>query len=137
MTETAMIGYEVSTHTDLAQNLVGLETAIEAAARANLAHVLENDDYTMIEQRSMLTVEMLRQVNGLDLVAILMRGKYIKMITEENMLADHPNQYTSLEEMAKNQGISSSELSQTRDLVTVIFPYIQDTLGDTAPSGLV
>jgi len=126
--DTAIVGYQVSNNLTLTTQLIGLETAIEAAARANLAHILESDDYTLIEQRAMLTVEMLKQVNGLDLVAILMRGKYLQQITEENMLADHPEQYTSLEEMAKKQGISASELSQTRDLVTVIFPYIESVL---------
>jgi len=114
----------------LAGALVGIRSNIEAAARANLNAVLqEGGDYTETEQQAMLMIEQLRQVNGLDLAAILLRAEYLNIIEANNLITRHPAGYASMREMARDQGISEAELSQTLDLANVIFPYARDTLG--------
>ena len=45
----------------------------------------------------------------------------------------HPNGYTTLDEMARDQGISVSELSQVRDLTRIIFPYLEEEMGMAIP----
>lgn len=114
----------------LAGALVNIRGDIEAAARANLNAVLqEGGDYTETEQQSMLMIEQLRQVNGLDLAAVLLRAEYLNVIEANNLITRHPAGYASMREMARDQGISEAELSQTLDLANHIFPYARDVLG--------
>ena len=89
----------------------------------------EGGDYTETEQQSMLMIEQLRQVNGLDLAAVLLRAEYLNVIEANNLITRHPAGYASMREMARDQGISEAELSQTLDLANHIFPYARDVLG--------
>jgi len=126
--------YAPASNMVLAGALVGLREQIEAAAQANLDQVLQTgEEYTETEQLAMLRIEQLRQVNGLDLAAVLLRADYLREIERNNLIARHPAGYQSLQAMARDQGISLSELSQTLDLANVIFPYVQDTLGMPIP----
>jgi len=77
----------------------------------------------------MVTIEQLKLINGMDLAAVLMRGKLINEIEDRGMWATHPGGYASVQEMAQDQGISMSELSNVRTLCDVIFPYMETTLG--------
>jgi len=96
----------------------------------SLQEVLDQDaGYSEAEKEAMIVVEELRLVNGLDLAAVLLRVKFVRLIQQRNMVANHPGGYQSLQELARAQGISMTELSHDLDLVGVIFPYIQDTLG--------
>lgn len=114
----------------LSAALVGLRQAIQNAAQANVDAVTALDDsYTAGEKRAMLKIEELKQVNGLDLAAILMRAELVQTIQRENLCTLHPARYDSLQQMARMQGISLTELSQTLDLVNVIFPYLQEHVG--------
>jgi hypothetical protein len=129
-TELTIYEYAPAQSPVLAGALVDLERSIEAAAQANLEAVLaEDDSYTETERQAMLVVEELRQVNGLDLAAVLLRAKYLRMIERGNLVTSHPAGYTSLQEMARDQGISLAELSQTLDLANIVFPYVQTQLG--------
>jgi len=132
MVDNAIMEFAPARNSLLARSLVSLEDAIRAAATANLQEVLEQDQgYSETEKQAMITVEALKQVNGLDLAAVLMRGKFLKEIEEHNMVTSHPGGYHSLSEMALDQGISLTELSQTRDLCFTIFPYIEEHLNIT------
>jgi hypothetical protein len=137
MTDTQALtihNFVPSTTPVLAGALVGLKGSIEAAAQAQLDALLEVDDsYTETEMMAMLKVEQLRQVNGVDLAAVLLRAEYINEIEANNLISRHPEGYSNLQEMAKAQGISSSELSQTLDLVNIVFPYVQEYLGLAIP----
>jgi hypothetical protein len=131
MDDTALTIYNFAPATSvvLAGALVNLREQIEAAARSNLDTVLaQGEEYTETEQMAMLRVEQLRQVNGLDLAAVLLRAEYLREIQNNNLITRHPAGYASLGEMARDQGISLAELSQTLDLANVVFPYVENTL---------
>lgn len=122
--------YQPASTPQLAGALVNIRGDIEAAARANLNAVLqEGGDYTETEQMAMLQIEQLRQVNGLDLAAVLLRAEYLNVIEANNLITRHPAGYANMREMARDQGISEAELSQTMDLANVVFPYAKDVLG--------
>jgi len=113
----------------LSTTLLSLESTFETAARRNvLSYVGEVNDYTETEIQSMVTIEQLKLINGMDLAAVLMRGKLLSEIENRGLWATHPGQYTNLQEMAQDQGISMSELSNVRTLCDVIFPYMTETL---------
>jgi hypothetical protein len=126
----AIVTFQPSQDLTLASSLMGIEGALAAAAHRNVATQLgDTADYTQMEMRSMETIEELKLVNGMDLAAILLRGQLLRRIEDEALWTFHPNQYTTLEAMAREQGISVSELSNVRDLCFVIFPYMEQTLG--------
>ena len=111
--------------------LNGLRHSLELAAQANVAVV--GDGFTEVEKEAMRKVEELKLINDIDLSAVLMRGELLHEIENRGLWSVHPGGYTSMQEMARMQGISLSELSNTRDLCDVIFPFMQDTLGIDIP----
>lgn len=126
--------YQPATNNALAQSIVGIEASLEEAARANVqVAVDEHGGFTALEVTAMQKIEELRLINGLDLYAIMARGKRLREIEELGLIGIHPAGYADLAEMAQDQGISVSEMSQTRDLYNTIFPYINDTLGRDIP----
>jgi hypothetical protein len=132
MTDTTIIQYQPASSPVLSSALTSLEQSLQAAARANVEAVLAaspDNDYTVTEIEAMTLIEQLKQVNGLDLAAVLLRGKYLRQIEASNAIANHPGGYTNLQEMARDQGISVAELSQTLALVNIVFPYVTETLG--------
>lgn len=128
LAETTELGVVPATNNTLARAYVGLEGEIRRAAQEALRLAVANsgESYTEIEQQSMVTIESLRLVNGLDLTAVLLRGKLVREIEENGYITVHPAGYTSLEEMATDQGISVSELSKTINLANVVFPHLRD-----------
>jgi hypothetical protein len=126
--------FQPASNSDLAGALIGIRAQIEAAARANLNVAMQEDGgFTETEQMAMLKIESLRQVNGLDLAAILLRAEYLQEIQNNNLITIHPAGYGSLRDMARDQGISEAELSQTLDLANVVFPYVEDVLDIRIP----
>ena len=83
----------------------------------------------MVEIRAMTAVEAFRQVSGLDLTAVLLRAHYLMEIQRQNLLANHPGQYSSLAEMASDNGCSVSDLHSTLDMVNILFPFFANDLG--------
>lgn len=132
MTNVTIAPYQPSTNPVLAVTLINLEEKITEAAQANVLQMIAGGDYTETEIYAMTVVEKLKAVNGLDLAAVLFRGKYIKEIREKNLLSLHPGRdggYRTLRDMAKDQGISASELDRTDDLCNIIFPWVTENLG--------
>ena len=109
------------------QDLTG--RLMQAAAENIDAAIEGSDAYTELERRSMIAIEALRLTNGMDLATILTRGQIISQIETEGLVSVHPNQYTDLSHMAREQGISVSELSDTKALCETIFPFIVEELG--------
>ena len=126
MEQTAIEPIRSSTSLTMNDALDGLRSALALAAQANVEMVGEG--FTEVEKEAMRKIEELKLVNDLDLAAVLMRGELLHEIEDRGLWSVHPGGYTSMLEMARMQGISLSELSNTRDLCDVIFPYIQDTL---------
>ena len=133
--ENALTIYDFApaTNTDMTIALTGLKDSLARAAQANYDAIAGEDDYTETETMAMLKIEELRLVNGLDLAAVLLRAEYLREIENNNLITRHPAGYASLGDMARDQGISLAELSQTLDLANVIFPYVRDTLGIAIP----
>lgn len=123
-TLTAIETYTPSSSLQLSTALLGIESALERAALANVA--LAGDGFTDAEKEAMTTIEELKLINGMDLAAVLLRGKLLRRIEERSMWSYHPARYNTLQEMAQDQGISVSNLSNIRDLNFVIFPWMTE-----------
>jgi hypothetical protein len=134
MPEDTQLTVRVSENTGLSNTLMDLENAMERAARENLNAVLSGAgtdlaQYTELEQMAMVVGEKLRLVDGLDLAAIMLRGKLLHQIEDQALFTVHPEHFDTLEAMAQAQNISLSELSDIRQMYDVVFPYIETTLG--------
>jgi hypothetical protein len=136
--QTALATFVPSTNTDITTAMNGLSTTFNTVAHGNVMRAIEASgdaaDYTEIEIRAMTAVEELKLIGGMDLAAILMRGKLLKKIEEEALFSLHPGRYGTLELMAREQGISLSELSNVRDLCETIFPFMTEELGMDVPT---
>lgn len=128
--EAGLAIYQPSESAALSTALTSFGANLSDAARQSILGTIGPDDgYTETEIQSMVKLEELRLVNGMDLYAILKRGELIREIEELGLWSRHPNGFGSIEEAAAAQGISSSEYSNIRDLTGVIFPYIEENLG--------
>jgi hypothetical protein len=126
--EQAIVAFQPSTSLELNNSLSALEAQLYQAAEANV-NAVASEGYTQAERHAMIVVEQLKLVNSMDLAAVHVRGKLLDQIEAEGLWAFHPGQYGTLEQMARDQGISVSELSNIRNLTRVIFPYMEQTLG--------
>jgi hypothetical protein len=133
--QTAIVTFQASQNRGLATALNNIEGAMLTAAEQNLDSYLavSGETYTGAERRAMVVCEQLKLVNGMDLAAVLLRGKLVKQIREEGLWTQHPQGYHSLEEMARDQGIAPSELSNSITLCETIFPYLEAHLGISVP----
>ena len=115
----------------LANALDGLWASLERSAAFNITQAAGDSlsEYSQIEQRAMLLAEMLNQSKGLDLASVMLKGRILQEIEQDSLFSVHPGQYHTLEDLAKDQGIGISELSQIRDLYNIIFPWVRETLG--------
>jgi hypothetical protein len=111
--------------------LDSLWNSLEKSAAMNITEAAGGslDQYTQIEQRAMLRTEMLNEAKGLDLASVLIKGRIVEEIRRDSLFSVHPAGYTTLEQLAMDQGVSIGELSQIVDLTTVIFPWVQSNLG--------
>ncbi|MEL7591754.1 MAG: hypothetical protein AAGU17_10740 [Anaerolineaceae bacterium] len=121
---SAIETYVPSSSLQLSTALLGIESALVRAAEANVA--LAGEGFTDAEKEAMTTIEELKLINGMDLAAVLLRGKLLRRIEERSMWSYHPARYGTLQEMAQDQGISVSNLSNIRDLNFVIFPWMSE-----------
>ena len=119
------------------QSLDAMYGALEKSAAIAIEHIaLEENttlsDFSAIEQRAMLMTEMLSQSKAVDFAAVMLKGRIIDTLENESLHAAHPAGYTTLEELAIDQGIGSSELSNIRDLTRVVFPWIEEHMDMSA-----
>lgn len=124
---------QASSNMMMATCLSRFDEQSERAARQNLQAALEvagmlQDAYTQQELRAMVKLEQLKLIGDLGLAEILLRGKIISEIENEALWSVHPNQYASMQEAAKDQGISLSEYSNIRQLYNIVFPFIVENL---------
>lgn len=132
-TATAITNYQPSENAALSRTLWSLEDQLGNAARQNVLSAINAegsspDAFTDLQVEAMVQTEKLRLVNGMDLAAILLRGKILKDIEDRALYSVHPNQYRDLVHLAQEQGISVSELSDIRTMTWVIFPWIEENL---------
>ena len=103
-----------------------VDDVLHNIAKANVDIMLNGEEVPLTTRYAMEVVEELKRINGLDLLAVLKRGQLIQEIIDKNLLAVHPARYSTLEELARDQGISVTELSQTRDLCEIVFPFLNN-----------
>lgn len=137
MNQTTM-SIQASSNGMMANYLSRFEIQAERAARQNLQTALESGGidqgaYTQPELRAIIKLEQLKLIGDLGLAEVLLRGKIIREIENEALWSIHPNSYTSMQEAAKDQGISISEYSNIRDLYNIVFPYLSDQMGLNLP----
>lgn len=123
-----LVEYSPTTSNELATPLVGILGDLERSAYSNIAGQVAIEEYTQTELQAMVTVEALRLTSGLDLMAVIARAKYLRTIQEGNMIANHPGDFHSLGELAAHVGMSMTQISQTLDLVNIVFPFVQNEL---------
>lgn len=132
-TNTAITNYQPSENAALSRTLWNLEEQLGNAARQNVMTALNSpgssaEAFSDLQIEAMVRTEQLRLVNGMDLAAILLRGKILKDIDDRALYSVHPNQYNDLVHLAQDQGISVSELSDIRTMTWIIFPWIEENL---------
>jgi hypothetical protein len=129
----SIMQYQVAGSDLYSGTLMGIHTIIEQAAAEEVAQQITEaggpQNFSAINIQAMTAVEAFRQVSGLDLTAVLLRAYYLRMIQEQNLLANHPSQYSSLSDMAANNGCSVTDMLATLDMVNILFPYVENQLG--------
>ena len=88
--------------------------------------------FSAIELRALLYTEMLNLSKGLGFAELMVQGRIVGTMERESLHSVHPAGYTTLDELAQDQGISVSELSQVRDLTQTIFPWVNTHLSHNA-----
>lgn len=121
---------DIATYDDTMNSLwSSLErTAANNIQEAAVAQGAELSTYSAIELRALLYAEMLDLSKGLGFAELMVQGRLLETMELESLHSVHPGGYTTLDELAQDQGISISELSQIRDLTGTIFPWVQDKL---------
>lgn len=125
MPETA-ITIAPTTNTELATMFDSLHAGLLQAAERSVD--AQGGDYTAMERKALVAVEALRLLNGWDLAGLLERGKLINMIEQDGLVGVFPGDYHTLEQLAQAVNISATEVSDTRTLCNVIFPWIEANL---------
>lgn len=123
------IAIQLSQNTGLSNSLGGIENAVMRAAHENVALMLpEGSDYGALEIQSIEIIEALKLTHGLDLAAVILRGKLIHKFEEGGFAGVYPGESTDLQTIARLNGISITDLSNTRTLYDVVFPWIEVNL---------
>lgn len=84
--------------------------------------------YSAVELRALLYGEMLNLSKGLGFAELMVQGRIFETMERESLASVHPGGYATLEELAQDQGISVSEMSQIKDLTSTIFPWCLEHL---------
>ena len=110
----------------MAGAVVGLSTAVRETAEQQLEAFEEEqgETFTATEREALIVVQELANIMLVDLATLLMKAQRVKKIQRENLVTRHPGDYASLAELAQDNGMSNSELSNILDLVDTIFPYL-------------
>ncbi|MEM4204637.1 MAG: hypothetical protein QXS54_11260 [Candidatus Methanomethylicaceae archaeon] len=99
---------------------------LERMANENLRDAIDSGAYTLPEIKSMKMFEMLRLASDIDLISLYIKSDIIQEIEEHGLYAVHPGGYKTPEEAFYNEaGLSKSELSNIKNLVQIIFPWLQ------------
>ncbi len=116
---------------DITQALTGMHDSLMKAAKKEVERQYADQQFTAMEKKAVVAVEALRLLNGWDLAALLERGRIIKDIEDGGLVGVFPGDYHSLEEIAIQVGISRTEVSDTRTLYNIIFPWLEENSGQT------
>ena len=131
--ENAIVQIAESNALTITETMDTLWASLQKSAAHNIqgAAVDQGGDleaFSAIELRALLYTEMLNLSKGLGYAELMVQGRIVGTMENESLHSVHPGGYTTLDELAQDQGISVSELSQVRDLTQTIFPWVQDKL---------
>ena len=134
--QTGIIPLDFSQESFLAREIEGLESVKLEATRNTVSEFVRSQGVSLTdtEMETVITVQILKELNSIDLASLLLRYKYLRKIRDDNLVTRHPGQYASLAEVATDAGISVSELSRIVDLVEIVFPYLGSTLHMDIPT---
>jgi hypothetical protein len=128
---------QLSQNSGLATSLGGIEAALLRAAHENVALELgANHDYGALEVQSIEIIEALKLTHGLDLTAVILRGRLIHQFEEGGFAGVYPGESTDLKVIARLNGISLTDLSNTRTMYDIVFPWIEENLPGTTVAEL-
>ncbi len=125
------LAIQPSLNAELSTSLGQLHESLMAAAENSVEALYANQGNTSMEMRALKMVEALRLLNGFELATVLERGRLIHQIDQEGLVGVFPGDYHSLEQIAADIGISGPELSDTRALCEIVFPWIENNTGQT------
>ena len=128
--QTGIIPLDFSQESFLAREIEGLESVKLEATRNTVSEFVRSQGVSLTdtEMETVITVQILKELNSIDLASLLLRYKYLRKIRDDNLVTRHPGQYASLAEVVTEAGILVSELSRIVDLVEIVFPYLGNTL---------
>ena len=128
---------QLSQNAGLATSLNSIEDAIMRAAHENVAAELgANHDYGALEVQSIEIIEALKLTHGLDLTAVYLRGRLIHKFEEGGFAGVYPGESTDLRTIARLNGINEGDLSNTRTMYDIVFPWIEEHLPGTSVAEL-
>lgn len=133
MSENALVRMADREIPTVRETMDGLWDSLEKSAAVSIRQAadeggVELSNYSAIEQRALLFGEMLNISKGLSFAEMVVQGRIISTMERESLYAAHPGGYRTLDELARDQGISASELSNVKDLTQIIFPWVQENL---------
>ncbi len=120
-----------SLNQELSNTLGSLHGSLMDAAEQSANANFQGQGYTSLEMKALTMVEALRLLNGFELATVLERGRIIHQIDQEGLVGVFPGDYHTLEQIAQDIGISAPELSDTRALCEIVFPWIENNTGQT------
>jgi hypothetical protein len=129
---TAMVpaDYEPLADPSLIRAKNGLIQVVEAKAKENLA---QWEGLTQTQQQAVFLGECLRQINGVDFVALNLRAHYLRKIFLSNAVTNHPGvENGNMKQFLKEVGMSPVDVSRIADLWNVVFPWVEGNLGVSA-----
>lgn len=107
---------------------------IEAIARENMKEAMTNEAYTTPQKMAILKFHMLNLTGDLDLPPLMVRGKILEEIHNMKLWSQLPGSYSTEEEAIEAEAnMSRTEAIRTRDLYTVVFPFVQNKMGLSIP----
>lgn len=129
--ELALVGYndgDLTLGAPMLEAVVGMDAAVRVTAELEVTNFIDEtgERFTATEIEAMTVVQELSGIAIVDLAVVLMKAERVKRIQSENIVTRHPGDYASLAELAQDNGLSNSELSNILDLVDTIFPYLRE-----------
>jgi hypothetical protein len=99
-----LVSYDASKHRVLNSKLLEMEQNLEDLAMANLQEAMTSGSYTGPELLAMKEFEKLQLMKDYDLGGILIKGKIIRTIEQNNLWTVHPENFRNLREAAVYYG---------------------------------
>jgi hypothetical protein len=106
--QNGLVPLDLSHDYFLTREIAGLENTMVEAARNTVAKFTRGRGVSLTdtEMEAVVTVQVLKELNSVDLASLLLRYKYLRKIRDGNLVTRHPGQYASSTEVATEAGVS-------------------------------